>query len=261
MNDLPINPERVSNNIVSFLSTTFKREGFVNAVIAVSGGVDSATSLALTVKALGPEHVFPLFLPYGELNKKDLLDAQQVCREFGIPTTQWAIVDISSFVDQIVLTDTSMDKARKGNIMARIRMVFVYDLAKKKNALVVGTENKSEHCLGYYTRFGDEASDIEPLRHLYKTQVYQMARYLGVPENILHKAPSAGLWIGQTDEEEFGFSYVEADEILHLYEQHYSPLEILEIKHHTTSTEQVIQYIQKMKFKTTLPYVMGKKRN
>jgi NAD+ synthase len=256
MNDLVVNPEILSNNIVSFLSTTFKREGFTDAVIAVSGGVDSATSLALTVKALGSQHVFPLFLPYGELNKQGLTDAQQVCKVCGIPSTQWVTIDISYFVDQIVAADISIDKVRKGNIMARMRMIVVYDVAKKMNALVVGTENKSEHYLGYYTRFGDEASDIEPLRELFKTQVYQLAKHLNVPESILQKPPSAGLWTGQTDEEEFGFSYQELDTVLDLYiDKKSSVEEITRMLKDEYIVDQVVKRVESNSFKHKLPYL------
>lgn len=257
MKDLIIDPKQVTIEIVQFLSQIFQREGFSKAVIAISGGVDSATSLALTVKALGPRCVFPVFLPYGELNKQGVLDAEVACAAYGIPQDQWSQIDISPHVDSIISTDAAMNNVRKGNIMARVRMIFIYDMAKKMNALVVGTENKSEHYLGYYTRFGDEASDIEPLRELYKTQVYQLATYLNVPDVILKKAPSAGLWNGQTDEGEFGFGYQEADEILFLYEQHIPVSKIVERMKNNGNTQRVINHIKTMKYKQNLPYTMS----
>lgn len=212
-----INPEETAQTLTTFLVDAFNSASFSKAVIALSGGVDSSTSTALAVRALGKEKVFPVFLPYGIRNTQCTNDAWIVTEILGVPEENVSEVDIASFVDPLLALDQSMDKVRRGNIMARVRMIVLFDQAKKRNALVVGTENKTEHLLGYFTRFGDEASDIEPLRNLYKTHVYQLATYLGVPEVILTKKPTAGLWEGQTDEGEFGFTYKEADEILWLF--------------------------------------------
>ncbi len=160
--------------------------------------MDSATAFALAVRALGERHVLPVMLPYGN---------QKPAREDGF------VFNIAPLVDPLL----SDDNIRNGNLMARARMMVLFDQAKKRRALVVGTENKTEHLLGYFTRFGDQASDIEPLRNLYKTQVYQLAKFLGIPQKILDRAPTAGLWEGQTDEGEFGFTYKDADEILYQY--------------------------------------------
>ncbi len=202
------------NKLSSFFKNAFAQAGFSRAVIGLSGGVDSSVSCALAVTALGKENVYPLLLPYGKLNPTH--DAEQVAAFLKIPKRNVGIIDIGPFVDPIISTDPSMDDVRRGNIMARVRMILLFDYAKKHNALVVGTENKTEHLLGYFTRFGDEASDIEPLRNLYKTQVYELAKQLKIPDPIITKAPTAGLWQGQTDEKEFGFTYKEADEILTL---------------------------------------------
>ena len=137
-------------------------------------------------------------------------------------------------------------------------MILVYDAAKKHNALVVGTENKTEHLLGYYTRFGDEASDVEPLRGLYKTHVYQIAKYIGVPEAILTKAPTAGLWEGQTDEGEFGFSYKEADDILHLlYDHQKSSKDVVAMGYTQTVVDTVAARVTKNSYKHSLPYTIS----
>lgn len=200
--------------LTSFLKDAFVRAHFSCAVIALSGGVDSSTSCALAVAALGKNNVYPLLLPYGKLNPTR--DAEMVMKYLKIPNINVTNINIQRFVEPIINIDSSMNTIRSGNIMARVRMTILFDHAKKHNALVVGTENKTEHLLGYFTRFGDEASDIEPLRNLYKTQVYELARLLQLPDIILTKAPTAGFWEGQTDEGEFGFSYKEADEILSL---------------------------------------------
>lgn len=253
-----INPTIKSQEIIAFLQQTFKISGFTDAVIAVSGGIDSALSCTLTVKALGADHVYPLFLPYGTLNQKGVEDGRLVTNFLGIPDDHIQTIDIQPMVDTISLYDLNIDALRKGNIMARTRMIVVFDQAKKKKALVVGTENKTEHLLGYYTRFGDEASDIEPLRSLYKTQVYELSKSLGIPDPLLTKAPTAGLWEGQTDESEFGFSYNEADEILSQYvDEKKAVEEIVNIGFNKKNIENVLDLMQKNEFKHKLPYMNG----
>lgn len=208
-----LDPQQTTEQLVNFLKSSFSRAGFNKAVIALSGGVDSATSCALTVRSLGADNVYPVLLPFGALSSQDTIDAIEVITAFGINSFHATRIDIKPILERIL----PPDNIRRGNMMARARMMLLYDQAKKQNALVVGTENKTEHLLGYFTRFGDEASDIEPLRGLYKTQVYELAKFLGVPDVVLTKAPSANLWPEQTDEGEFGFTYKDADEILYQY--------------------------------------------
>jgi NAD+ synthase len=241
---------------VTFLKDAFQKSGFSRAVIATSGGVDSSTSLALAVRAQGAGNVYPMLLPYGDFNAQGDADARAVITMLGIPHGNATIVDIRPFVDQVVSLDSAMDVIRRGNVMARMRMTVLFDHAKKHSALVVGTENRSEHLLGYFTRFGDEASDIEPLRNLYKTQVYELARFLGIPKPILEKKPTAGLWEGQTDEGEFGFTYKDADEILFLlYDEKKSVEEIVVHGIARDVVEKVKAWVEKNSFKHHLPIV------
>ncbi|MBI3070280.1 MAG: NAD(+) synthase, partial [Candidatus Levybacteria bacterium] len=201
-----INPEKEKKQIVQFIKQTLQKEGFQNVVIGVSGGVDSTTSLYLLKEAIPLKNIFPVHLYYFNPDLEFEENAYHL--------------SIKSIVDKLAKTlgvQPLKDSIRLGNIMARVRMILLYDLAKKHQALVCGTENRSEYHLGYFTRFGDEASDFEPIRHLYKTQVYQLASYLGVPKTVIDKKPTAGLWAEQTDEGEFGFSYKEADPVLYLY--------------------------------------------
>jgi len=251
---LDIDTHKVADQLVGFIKDSFAKAHFSRAVVALSGGVDSATSCALAVRALGKENVYPVLLPYADLNPSGLIDAKKVVEALQIPQENVHQVDIQPMVDPILALDPSMDNIRRGNIMARIRMVILFDQAKKRKALVVGTENKTEHMLGYYTRFGDEASDIEPLRNLYKTHVFQLAAYVGIPQTILRKAPTAGLWEGQTDEGEFGFTYKEADEILFLlYDEQKTVDDVVAAGLDRRVVENVRSWVDSHAFKRHLP--------
>ncbi|MBI3343048.1 NAD+ synthase [Candidatus Gottesmanbacteria bacterium] len=249
-----IDSRLVIENLVLFLRSSFRAAGFSRAVVAMSGGVDSGTSCALAVAALGKNNVYPLLLPYGKLSREGTDDARVVIKMLGIPEGNVACIDIQRFVDPLLLVDATMDRVRRGNAMARVRMILLFDQAKKRNALVVGTENKTEHLLGYFTRFGDEASDIEPLRNLYKSQVYELARQLNLPENILTKAPTAGLWEGQTDEGEFGFTYRQADTILSMIVDEKKPIdEVVATGYERSVVEKIVKRMNDNAFKHHLP--------
>jgi NAD+ synthase len=204
---------------IQFIQERFAVAKKERAVVAVSGGIDSAVSLTLAVKALGPDAVIAVLLPYGEQNMQD---AQAIAEFNGLPASNILSLPITEMVQTAAQTlnlDTigeldSTEQLRLGNLMARSRMLLVFDLAKKFEALVCGTENRTEHYLGYFTRFGDEASDIEPISGWWKTEVRAAAAALQLPEVFVTKAPSAGLWQGQTDETELGFTYEAADKIL-----------------------------------------------
>jgi len=249
-----LDPKQTTEQLVNFLKTNLHKAGFSRAVIALSGGVDSATSCALSVRALGADNVYPILLPYGALGTQGVLDAMTVVEKLQIPLSHVTRIDIRPVVDAIVASEGLMDNIKKGNIMARVRMTILFDQAKKRNALVIGTENRSEHLLGYFTRYGDEASDIEPLRALFKTQVNHLAQHLGVPEAILSKKPTAGLWEGQTDEGELGFTYEQADEILHLlYDEKKTVEEIIRQGLDAQVVTKVKAWVDKNSFKHRLP--------
>lgn len=248
-----------AKSISQFIKKTISSRGFRKAIIATSGGIDSATSLFLTSRALGAENVYSLMLPYGNLHSHGVQDARLAVTAANIPSRNVETVDIQEMVDtfkkQLQLKNgKTLDAIRIGNIMARCRMIILYDRAKKHTGLVVGTENKSEHYLSYFTRFGDEASDIEPIKHLYKTQVYQMAKYLNVPDSIVTKAPTAGLWPGQTDEGQFGFTYALADQILHgLYDKKYSVVQLTKQGFKKKDIEKIKTWVETNWFKHELP--------
>lgn len=253
--DLSIDPAKISDDIVKFIRETVEKAGFTNLILGLSGGVDSSTGLALAVKSVGCENIYVGLFPYGDLNKEGMTDAQFVLEKFQIPPSHIVEQNIQPLVDPIFAKDPIMDKLRQGNIMARMRMVILYDLAKKYQGLVLGTENKTEYLLGYFTLFGDEASDLEPIRHLYKIQVKQLADYLQLPEKIIQKPPSAGMWADQTDEGELGFSYEEADQILHLYkDRKKSREEIVKIGFGGEVVDRIITRVKNNEFKHKLPY-------
>jgi NAD+ synthase len=254
--DLSIDVKRETEKIIAFIKTTLKEQGFNNVVIGLSGGIDSAVSLSLIEKSISPKNIFVAHLHYFESQINSL---NTLLRKIKIPQKNIYNISIKNTVDQIQnsigLAEDSKDyKIRLGNIMARVRMIILYDLAKKHNALVCGTENKSEYYLGYFTLFGDSASDLEPIRHLHKTQVFKLAEYLKIPEKIISLSPSAGLWAGQTDEKDFGFSYEEADCVLNLYFDQKKSLS--EIKKIFPNTSKVVDWVKKNSFKHRLPYYL-----
>ena len=261
MVNLTIDPAKIEGQIILFLQKTREKTGFKYLVIGVSGGVDSAVSLFLAVKAYGADFIHPVLLPFADLYSESFKNAESVVQKTGIKEENVIKIDINNTVESIANSEGGMDKLRKGNIMVRIRMVYLYDLSKKYRALVLGTENRTEYLLGYFTRFGDEASDIEPLQHLYKTEVGQLVEYLDIPRTIIEQKPTAGLWEGQTDEGELGFSYSEADCILYLYvDLKKTKKEILKSGFKQKTVERVLARLSENSFKHRLPYIFREKR-
>ncbi|MBP1911590.1 NAD+ synthase [Thermococcus stetteri] len=204
--DYPFVVERITH----FIREKVDEAGVEGVVVGVSGGIDSATTAYLAVRALGKEKVLGLIMPYYE--NSDVEDARLVCESLGIDCK---VINIRPIVDSFVSQlGFQPDKRSLGNIMARTRMILLYAHANQMNRLVLGTSNRSEFLTGYFTKWGDGASDYAPLINLYKTEVWEIAKILGVPEMIIHKKPTAGLWEGQTDEDELGISYRLLDEIL-----------------------------------------------
>jgi NAD+ synthase len=207
-----VDPGRASEVIIGFIRSQMEQAGFARIVIGLSGGVDSATVAFLCARAIGPDNLLAIRMPYRTSSEASEIDAMRVVDALGCRTER---VDITPMVDPMLELVTGDDEAsllvRRGNVMARQRMIVLYDRSAAWDALVAGTSNKTEALLGYGTLHGDMAAAFSPIGDLYKTQLRDVARHLGVPEEVVAKPPSADLWPGQTDEEELGRSYESLD--------------------------------------------------
>ncbi|MGD0879833.1 MAG: NAD+ synthase [Anaerolineales bacterium] len=250
-NGLSIDTGLVRKILTEFIRSEIGRAGFNRAVVNLSGGIDSAVSFALAVAALGPKNVLAVRLPYKTSSADSLEHAQVLIDQFGCPSITITITDM---VDPLVALEQDMSPVRKGNIMARVRMIVAYDQSEAFKGLVVGTGNKTEILLGYTTLYGDSACALNPIGDLYKTQVRQLAKDLQIPEVIIAKAPSADLWIGQTDEGELDFTYENVDRLLYLLiDQRYQPEECVEAGFAEKFVRQVVERIRRNQFKRILP--------
>jgi NAD+ synthase len=211
--DLRIDPELVTEILTRFLREEIRRAGFQHAVVGVSGGIDSSVVVFLAARSLGPENVLALTMPYKTSSEATRRDSRAVIEALGVRHHD---VPIAEQIDAYFAQFPDASRMRLANKCARERMTVLYDQSAAFEGLVLGTSNKSELLLGYGTQYGDMASAINPIGDLYKTQLYQLAARLGVPESILAKTPTGDLWIGQTDEDELGFTYAEVDRLLAL---------------------------------------------
>lgn len=251
MSDLTINTELAQRILTGFIRTEISRVGYSRAVIALSGGVDSTLSCYLAAQALGPENVLAVRMPYRSSSPDSLEHAQLVIDQLGIPSLT---IPITEMVEPLLERFPDMSQVRQGNVMARARMIVIYDQSEAIRGLVVGTSNKTEILLGYSTLYGDSACAINPLGDLYKTQVRQLSRAMGIPSAIIDKAPSADLWRGQTDEGELGFTYEQADQLLYLLvDQRYSPQDCVEAGFAKEFVTTVVERMRRNHFKRILP--------
>ncbi len=251
--DLKLNTNIVRELLVRFIKDQTTNAGFSKAVIGVSGGVDSAVSATLAAEALGKENVLGVMIPYRTSNPKSVEDAHLVIQATGIRSE---IVDITKMVDGYCEENKITDSLRRGNVMARMRMIVLYDLSAREKALVIGTSNKTEILVGYGTQHGDLASAINPLGDLYKSQIWQLAETLGVPKSVVEKAPSADLWEGQTDETEMGVTYAKLDALLYeMIDERHSDEELMKLEFDELLIKKVRGMIQKNQFKRCPPVI------
>ncbi|MDP4011734.1 MAG: NAD(+) synthase [Candidatus Roizmanbacteria bacterium] len=278
------NQSAIIRRITKHVQNVLQISNHEHVIIAISGGIDSATVLYLLNESIPIEHIHVVHLYYFE---ESIENFKTTIKPLNIPKENILLYSIKDAVDTIAkdlqilgdgsfppkapcpqcfrisdagggkrfVQDDRLNKMRLGNIMARVRMTYLFDQAKKQNALVCGTENRTENLLGYFTRFGDAASDFEVINHLYKTQVRAIAKHLHVPEKIIDTSPSAGLWEGQTDEKELGFSYEEIDTVLRLYfDEKYSITEMEEKGN--TNARKILEVVERNRFKQEVPYLM-----
>jgi len=252
--ELRVDAEREADRIAAFIHDRITRAGFRRAVVGVSGGVDSALVAALAVRALGAENVCGMLLPCENSSPASSAHGQQVIEQLGIPHAE---VDITPLYRPLVVANPEIRGVRLGNIMSRLRMIVLYDQSVAFNGLVMGTGNRTEWLLGYFTLYGDGASALKPISHLYKCQVRALATYLRIPDAIVCKAPSADLWEGQTDEADLGFCYDDADQILFLMtELGLTEEEVVSRGFDRPLVQAVQRTMHRTAFKRTMPEMM-----
>lgn len=249
---LELNTSLARRLIVDFIRAELARFGFRRGVLGLSGGVDSSLIAFLAAEALGAANVLGLVMPYRTSHPTSRADAELVARQLGLATR---LIEITPIVEPY-LAQANLDIRRSGNVMARARMIVLYDQAEEFRALVIGTSNKTETLLGYTTIFGDNAAAIQPIADLYKCQVRQLARAVGVPEHIITKVPSADLWAGQTDEEELGFSYNDADAILYrLVDERRHPDAVIAEGFDARVVRRIVELMRRNHFKRVPPII------
>jgi NAD+ synthase len=258
VNPLHLNIAQTLKVLEIFLRDELKRVGFTKAVIGLSGGVDSTLSTYLASRALGAENVHCVLMPYKTSSPESLSDAMKVVDDLGV---SHEVVEITPMCEPYFDANPDMTNLRRGNVMARQRMIVLYDRSAKLSALVIGTSNKTEALLGYTTQFCDNASAINPVGDLYKTQVWQLSEAVGVPKSILEKAPSADLWTGQTDEAEMGINYRDVDVLLyHMIDQRESTEELVKRGYDSEYIKRIQKMVMRTQFKR-LPPVIAKVSN
>jgi NAD+ synthase len=250
---LALNIPIVRTILTKFLRDECHNAGFQRGVLGLSGGVDSAVVAFLAAEALGKENLRAVIMPYRTSSPQSRTDAELVVAKLGIPSE---VVDISPMVDAYLQRAGEANDVRRGNVMARQRMIVLYDISSRDRALVLGTSNKTEILLGYGTLFGDTACALNALGDLYKTQVWHLAEALGVPEQIINKKPSADLWEGQTDEGELGLTYARVDQLLYaMIDERRSAKELVEMGFEEEFVSRVHTMVRVNQFKRRPPVI------
>ncbi len=244
-----IDPSEAAPVCEDFLRATLAAAGRDSLVVGLSGGIDSAVAAGLAVRALGADKVLGIMMPYATSSRSSVTDAEAVAGVLGMQVENRPI---TAMADAFLAGIPQDELVRRGNVMARCRMIMLYDISARDGSLVLGTGNRSEDLLGYTTMHGDNASALNPLGHLYKTEIRLLARHLGLPESVLAKAPSADLWEGQADEDELGYTYAEVDHLLvHLIDQNLGPRQLAALGFEPDLIARVGDRVRAMAFKRT----------
>lgn len=250
---LNINTDLATQVLTGFIRDSITKAGMKKAVMGLSGGIDSAVSAYLSARALGAENVMVVRMPYKTSSEDSLTDAEAVIEDLGLAHMTVPITDMA---DALISRFSDMSNLRQGNIMARMRMITLYDQSMAWGGLVMGTSNKTEFLLGYSTIYGDSGVALHPIADLYKYQIRQLARHLGVPKSIIEKPPSADLWVGQTDEQELGFTYDEADQVLFLLvDERYTVDEVAEVGFDCDFVKKIWERVKANHYKRTMPNI------
>ena len=258
MNKLDLNLKEVHNELVEFLRENFKKAGFSKAILGLSGGIDSALVAYLLRDALGKENVLAIMMPYKSSNPDSLNHAKLVVEDLKINAKT---IEITDMIDAYFKNEKDASSLRMGNKMARERMSILFDYSSKENALVVGTSNKTEIYLGYSTQFGDSACALNPIGDLYKTNIWDLSRYLKIPNELIEKKPSADLWEGQTDEQEMGLTYKEADQVLYrMLEENKTVEEVLAEGFNKDLVDNIVRRMNRSEYKRRMPLIAKIKR-
>jgi len=248
-----LNAPLVEDILVRFIRSEVHRVGFRKGVFGLSGGIDSTLSAYLAARALGPENVCGIRMPYSTSSEETMDHGSLVARELGI---RMMTVPIAEPIDAYFRQFPEASRLRRANKMARERMTVLYDQSAAQDALVIGTSNKTELLIGYGTIHGDMASALNPIGDLYKTQVRVLSRHLGVPAPIIDKNPTADLWVGQTDETELGFTYAEVDRLLaRMVDERARPDELIADGFDPAFVARIGRMIQTSHYKRKLPLI------
>ncbi|MCK4874972.1 MAG: NAD+ synthase [Sulfurimonas sp.] len=244
--------EQMTEYLQHFLDNEVRKTGLNSVVLGLSGGLDSAV-VAVLAQRVFKDNLLCVKMPSQYSSQSSLDDADELCRDFSINVITASIEPMLKVYEE---SNPNMSNLRKGNLSSRLRMTTLFDISARENALVLGTSNKSELMLGYGTLYGDLSSAVNPIGDLYKSEVYELAEYLGVSKSIIKKPPSADLWDGQSDEADLGYTYAQLDEAMKLYvEDRLSKEEIVEYGCDRDMTDMIINRIFRNQFKRKMPVI------
>ena len=248
-----IDPALAAERCAEFVRSTMEATGHKSLVVGLSGGIDSAVAAGVAARAIGAENVRGVMMPYSTSSAASLTDAEAVAKILGMVVEK---VEITSMADAFLAEMNTEDRVRRGNIMARCRMIVLYDRSARDGSLVLGTGNRTEGLLGYTTMYGDNACALNPIGQLYKTEIRALCSYLGLPDSVLTKAPSADLWEGQSDEDELGVTYAEVDRLLvHMVDEGLGGRQLTALGFAEELVVRVQKRVRAMAFKRTSPPV------